>query len=72
MEVTVNIYDEEVDRILVQELKDCYICNREPIKIDCSDETIEPDTKLLEALDIVLDYYMTREQVRDWEWEKNQ
>lgn len=70
MEVTVTIADEDLDAIIIEELKHCYMCNREPIKIDNSHNVIEPDTKLLEALDLVMDYYMTREQVKNWEWEK--
>jgi len=55
-----------IENIVVEELKDYYnLCNV-PNKIDCSDDVIDPDQDLLQALDLVLQEYMTAHEYEQW------
>jgi len=55
-----------IENIVVEELKDYYnLCNV-PNKIDCSDDVIDPDQDLLQALDRVLQEYMTAHEYEQW------
>lgn len=56
-----------IEDIVVEELKDYYnLCNV-PNKIDCSDDVIDPDQDLLQALDRVLQEYMTAHEYEQWQ-----
>lgn len=58
--------DLDMDTIVIKSLKDSYDLNVLPNKIDCSDEYIDPDLEFLNALKLVLKYYMTDSQYKDW------
>ena len=68
--VEVKIYDEDVDKLVIDALKDAYHLNAEPNKIDNSDDAIEPDVEFLKAVDFVLEYFMNANQLDEWEKEK--
>ena len=68
--VEVKIYDEDVDKLVVESLKEAYFLNAKPDKIDNSDEVIEPDVEFLKAVDFVLEYFMNADQLAEWEKEK--
>jgi len=55
-----------IENIVVEELKSYYnLCNT-PDKVDCSDDVIDPDQDLLQALDRVLQEYMTAHEYEQW------
>lgn len=61
VEVDIDVYE-----IVIQELKEYYnLCKRYD-KIDCSDEVIEPDTKILRAIEVVLGDFLTKEEYDAW------
>ena len=64
------ISNEDVDKIVVQELKDAYRLNAKPNKIDCSDDIIPIDQEFLNSVDHVLEYFLNYEQLKEWEKEK--
>ena len=68
--VEVKIYDEDVDKFVIDALKDAYHLNAEHNKIDNSDDAIEPDVEFLKAVDFVLEYFMNANQLAEWEKEK--
>jgi len=48
-----------IENIVVEELKDYYnLCNR-PNQVDCSDDVIDVDHSILDAIDRVLQDYMS-------------
>lgn len=59
------IYD-DVDDIVIKELQACYAMNNIPDKYDCSDDVIPPDEVFLEALEMVLAYYMPFRDFDKW------
>ena len=63
---TITLQVEDVDQVIVDELKDAYHSNSKFDRIDCSDDVIEPDYKLLKAIQTVLEYYMTAEELELW------
>ena len=71
MNKTLLVDDEMLDRIIINELKDVYRTNRDPKKIDCSDDYIEPDTQLLYGVDKVLQYFMSPSEYGRWVIERN-
>ena len=58
------------DDIVINSLKNAYRMNFYPDKIDNSDEYIDRDETLLNAIDLVLDYYMTDSEKKEWILEK--
>jgi len=55
-----------VENIVVEELKDYYnLCNV-PNKVDCSDDVIDVDYGILNAIDRVLQEYMTAHEYEQW------
>lgn len=58
------------DSLIVEELQNAYRLNSKLNYIDCSDDEIPPDDELLNAIDMVLDYFMTPEQASAWKVKK--
>jgi hypothetical protein len=63
---TITLQVEDVDQIIVNELKDAYLRNNKFDRVDCSDDVLEPDYKLLKAIQTVLEYYMLRSEWLEW------
>jgi hypothetical protein len=63
---TITLQVEDVDQIIINELKDAYLSNDRFDKVDCSDIVLDPDYELLQAIQTVLEYYMTGEEIKLW------
>ena len=63
---TITLQVEDVDQVIVDELKDAYQRNNKFDRVDCSDTVLEPDYELLKAIQTVLEYYMTAEEIELW------
>jgi hypothetical protein len=69
---TITLQVEDVYQIIINELKDAYLINRAYLsndrfdKVDCSDTVLDPDYELLQAIQTVLEYYMTGEEIKLW------
>ena len=63
---TITLQVEDVDQVIVDELKDAYHSNNRFDRIDCSDTVLEPDYELLKAIQTVLEYYMLRSEWLEW------
>jgi ABC-type uncharacterized transport system auxiliary subunit len=63
---TITLQVEDVDQIIVNELKDAYQRNNKFDRVDCSDTVLEPDYELLKAIQTVLEYYMLRSEWLEW------
>ena len=63
---TITLQVEDVDQVIVDELKDAYLRNDKFDRVDCSDTVLEPDYELLKAIQTVLEYYMTAEELELW------
>jgi hypothetical protein len=63
---TITLQVEDVDQVIVDELKDAYQRNIKFDRVDCSDTVLEPDYELLGAIQTVLEYYMTAEEIELW------
>ena len=61
-----NLFSALSDELVVKSLKKYYDICSIPDKIDLSDEIIEPDEELLQALDRVLADYMTPYEYDKW------
>jgi hypothetical protein len=66
---TITLQVEDVDQVIVDELKDAYQRNNKFDRVDCSDTVLEPDYELLKAIQTVLEYYMTM-KIRWWKDKK--
>lgn len=67
---TIEIDHNQCDRIVLESLKDAYKLNAIPDKIDCSNEDAWVDTQFLNALDMVIHYYCSHEEKKQWIQEK--
>ena len=63
---TITLQVEDVDQVIVDELKDAYQKNNKFYRVDCSDTVLEPDYQLLKAIQTVLEYYMLRSEWLEW------
>ena len=63
---TITLQVEDVDQVIVDELKDAYQRNNKFDRVDCSDTVLEPDYELLKAIQTVLEYYMLRSEWLEW------
>jgi len=63
---TITLQVEDVDQVIVDELKDAYQRNNQFDRVDCSDTVLEPDYELLKAIQTVLAYYMTHDDYEEW------
>jgi hypothetical protein len=68
--VEVLISNEDIDMMVVEELKNAYRINAVPNKIDCSDDIIPIDQEFLNSVDHVLEYFLNYEQLKEWKQEK--
>ena len=68
---TFVLTDDQVDEIVVEELKLAYELNCKPNKVDCSDDYIDPDYKLLASLEYVLQYFMVPSEFKAWKQTKD-
>ena len=64
--ITLQIRDEDVYQVIVDELKDVYQRNNQFDRVDCYDTVLEPEYELLKAIQTVLAYYMTVEELELW------
>lgn len=71
MKRSIYVDDEMLDRLIINELKDAFMLNKGPDKIDCSDHYLDVDTQLLYSLDNVLRYYMAPDEYDRWLIERN-
>lgn len=55
-----------IDTVVISELKHVYESNRRPIKIDNSNDYIDPDWDFLASVEAVLKYYMTDSEYNEW------
>jgi hypothetical protein len=62
--ITLNV--EDCDDIVIDALKDAYRMNNRFDKVDCSDDVLEPDYELLNAIQTVLAYYMWHDDYEEW------
>ena len=60
---TITLQVEDVYQIIINELKDAYLSFD---KVDCSDTVLDQDYELLQAIQTVLEYYMTGEEIKLW------
>lgn len=58
--------DLDTTDIVITELKDYYNLCKQYDKIDCSDDVIDPDIKLLKAIERVLRDYLTKQEYDAW------
>jgi len=65
--VKIKLVDDQIDRIIIDELKNDYRINLVPNRIDCSDDVLDPDQDLLDAIKRVLRYYMNTQEYERWE-----
>ena len=67
---TITLQVEDVDQVIVDELKDAYQKNNKDNTRTFT--VLEPDYGLLKAIQTVLEYYMTTEELALWNnYEKN-
>ena len=59
-------------KTVINELKEAYRINNQFNRIDCSDDVIEPEYELLDAIQTVLEYYMTSEELAEWNRNKGE
>ena len=59
--------EEDRDQIVIDELKDAYNRENKFDKVDCSDDILEPDYELLNAIKTVLGYYMSQSDYQQWQ-----
>jgi hypothetical protein len=62
----ITLSPDQIDDIIVNELKDAYSLEMIPNKIDCSDDVIDPDFQLLDAIEKVLSYYLSSSDFLKW------
>jgi len=70
VDLDIELNADQKDEITLESLKDAYRLNCMPDKYDCSDETIPPDDELLNAIDLLINYYSTNDQFQEWIVEK--
>ena len=69
MKKSIELDIDVIENIVVEELKSYYnLCNT-PDKVDCSDDVIDVDHSILNAIDRVLQDYMDIYQYRQWKME---
>jgi hypothetical protein len=68
--VEIELNEEVVDEIVLRELKLDYELCSQPDYIDCSNDRIEPDQELLDALEKVIQYHSSDRQYKQWKEEK--
>lgn len=64
-----NILETLEDEVVIESLKNAYDLNRKPDKVDNSDDVLEPERELLDAILKVLGYYMPPSDYAAWLYE---
>lgn len=67
MKVNISVDLEDLNDAFIESLRDAYILNHKPNKIDNSDEVIPVDQEFLDAVDLVLRYYQDYAQQKVWD-----
>lgn len=70
--VKIKLVDDQIDHIIIDELKNDYRINLGPNQIDCSDDTIAGNQRLLNAIKRVLRYYMSSEEYERWQMDSSE
>lgn len=65
MKKTIELEWEQVDAIVIDELQEAYRMNHKPDK-DESGYDIDPDGELANALKVVLQYFMSKQDYDEW------
>ena len=68
----IKLVDEQIDRIIIDELKNDYRLNVEPNRVDCSNDVIAADQSLLDAIKSVLRYYMSSKEYERWQMDSSE
>lgn len=63
---TITLKVDDCDDIVVADLMETYHLHNRFDKIDCSNDTLEPDYTFLKAIQTVLEYYMVHEEWVEW------
>lgn len=63
----IALVDQQIEKIVIDDLKFAYKLNSKPNRIDCSDDILDPDQDLLDSIKHLLRYYMNSEEYEQWE-----
>ena len=63
----ITLVDQQIEKIVIDDLKFAYKLNSKPNRIDCSDDILDPDQDLLDSIKHLLRYYMTSAEYEQWE-----
>ena len=63
----IKLVDKQIDRLIIDELKNDYKLNSRLDRIDCSDDVLDLDQDLLDSIKHLLRYYMTSAEYEQWE-----
>ena len=63
----ITLVDQQIEKIVIDDLKIAYKLNSRPDRIDCSDDVLDPDQDLLDSIKHLLRYYMTSAEYEQWE-----
>lgn len=63
----ITLVDQQIEKIVIDDLKFAYKLNSRPDRIDCSDDVLDPDQDLLDSIKHLLRYYMTSAEYEQWE-----
>ena len=63
----ITLVYQQIEKIVIDDLKFAYRLNSKPNRIDCSDDILDPDQDLLDSIKHLLHYYMNSEEYEQWE-----
>ena len=63
----ITLVDQQIEKIVIDDLKFAYKLNSRLDRIDCSDDVLDPDQDLLDSIKHLLRYYMTSAEYERWE-----
>lgn len=63
----ITLVDQQIEKIVIDDLKFACELNSKPNRIDCSDDILDPDQDLLDSIKHLLRYYMTSAEYEQWE-----
>ena len=63
----ITLVDQQIEKIIIDDLKFAYKLNSRLDRIDCSDDVLDPDQDLLDSIKHLLRYYMTSAEYEQWE-----
>lgn len=64
----ITLVDQQIEKIVIDDLKFAYKLNSRLDRIDCSDDVLDPDQDLLDSIKHLLRYYMTSAEYEQWEF----